>query len=107
MVAFWSITVYTQEKLLYANALNRYAFTGRDVRGKGPLCGPGAARSPPGHLDLATVPGEARSASPAFRTYLPQAPIRDGDWQAPPVQAQGLTYTGDRISLPRLAKELS
>jgi hypothetical protein len=84
--AFWSVTVYTQEKLLYANELNRYAFTSRDVHGHDPLT-IHVQHDPP--EDSSTwLPCPEGPFGLTFRTYLPEAPIRDGDWTAPPVRVQ-------------------
>jgi hypothetical protein len=84
--AFWSVTVYTQEKLLYANELNRYAFTSRDVHGHDPLT-IHVQHDPP--EDTSTwLPCPDGAFGLTFRTYLPEAPIRDGDWAAPPVRVQ-------------------
>lgn len=88
--AFWSITLYDEHRLLYANPIGRY------VLGSGQL--PGLVRDADGGLTLDIAhdpPAAGRRAnwlpcpagpfSLAFRTYLPGPEIRDGAWTAPPV----------------------
>lgn len=88
--AFWSITVYTGERLLYANPLKRYVINS-------PML-PTLLKAADGSITLYIQhdsPGAALAANwlpvPAgpfgltFRTYLPGAAIRDGSWRAPPV----------------------
>lgn len=88
--AFWSITVYTQERLLYANALRRYVVNTpmlprlqRDADGSITLyvqhTSPGTA------LEANWLPVPATPFGLTFRTYLPRAEIRNGGWLAPPV----------------------
>jgi hypothetical protein len=88
--AFWSITVYTQERLLYANPLRRYVINTpmlprlkRDADGSITLHvqhdSPGAA------LEDNWLPVPAAPFGLTFRTYLPRAEIRNGAWTAPPV----------------------
>jgi hypothetical protein len=91
--AFWSITVYNAERLLYPTAIGRYVIRSRDV--------PGLKRDPDGGFTLLVQhddPGEGMRSNwlpvPAgafgltFRTYLPGAAVRDGSWRAPPVERQ-------------------
>lgn len=86
VAAFWSVTVYTQEKLLYANKLNRYAFTSRDVHGQDPLTI--QVQHEPPEDNSTWLPCPDGRFGLTFRTYLPEAPIRDGAWTAPPVRVQ-------------------
>jgi hypothetical protein len=92
--AFWSITVYTQERLLYANPLRRYVINSpmlpslqRDADGGLTLhvqhASPGADR------ESNWLPCPATPFGLTFRTYLPQEPIRSGRWTAPPVEPLG------------------
>lgn len=89
--AFWSITVYTRERLLYANPLNRYVINSpmlpalrRDADGGITLHvqhdSPGADR------ESNWLPCPPTPFGLTFRTYLPQEPIRSGRWTAPPVE---------------------
>jgi hypothetical protein len=88
---FWSITVYTQQRLLYANPLKRYVINT-------PML-PALGRDPDGGITLHVQhdsPGAGRESNwlpcPAtpfvltLRTYLPREPIRNGQWIAPPVE---------------------
>ncbi|HVN43600.1 MAG TPA: DUF1254 domain-containing protein [Steroidobacteraceae bacterium] len=89
--AFWSITVYTQERLLYANPLKRYVINS-------PML-PSLLRDEDGGITLHVQhdsPGPGRESNwlpaPAtpfgltLRTYLPREEIRSGRWVAPPVE---------------------
>ena len=89
--AFWSITVYTQQRLLYANPLNRYVINS-------PML-PTLQRDADGGLTIHVQhdsPGAERESNwlpcPSgpfvltLRTYLPQEAIRSGRWTAPPVE---------------------
>jgi hypothetical protein len=89
--AFWSITVYNAERLLYPNAIGRYVIRSRDVAGLN--------RDPDGGFTLLVQhddPGEALRANwlpipdgplgLTFRTYLPGEAVRNGTWRAPPVE---------------------
>lgn len=88
--AFWSITVYTPQKLLYANPLHRYVVNS-------PML-PTLERDADGGITVYVQhdsPGKEREsnwlpvpASPfglTFRTYEPGDAIGDGRWRAPPV----------------------
>lgn len=89
--AFWSITAYNQQRLLYENEIQRYVINTpllehlqRDADGGLTL-----------HLQHTRPNGAAaQNWLPVpdgpfvltFRTYLPRADIREGRWRAPPVQ---------------------
>lgn len=88
--AFWSITAYDQQRLLYANPLNRYVINSAMV--------PNLRKDADGGYTLYIQhdsPGKDRESnwlpvpnSPftlTFRTYLPGQAVRDGTWRAPPV----------------------
>lgn len=88
--AFWSLTVYTEARLLYANVLKRYVINTvslpslvKDSDGGFTLYvqneSPGAA------LQANWLPVPSGVFGLTFRTYLPRAEIRDGRWRAPPV----------------------
>lgn len=88
--AFWSITVYTQQRLLYANALKRYVLNSpmlpafkRDTDGGITLYV--QHESPGPDLESNWLPCPATPFGLTFRTYLPQESIRTGRWTAPPV----------------------
>ncbi len=89
--AFWSITVYTEERLLYANPLERYVINS-------PML-PSLQRDADGAITIDVQhesPGPARESNwlptPAtpfvltLRTYLPREEIRSARWSAPPVE---------------------
>jgi hypothetical protein len=88
--AFWSITVYGADRLLYANPINRQVINS-------PML-PALAREADGSIVLRLQhddPGGAATANwlpvpkdpfvLTFRTYQPGDAIRDGTWRAPPV----------------------
>lgn len=88
--AFWSITAYTQERLLYANPVKRYVINS-------PM-EPNLLRDSDGGFTLDIQhdsPGTTREQNwlpvpegpfiLTFRTYLPGEAIRQGTWTAPPV----------------------
>ncbi len=88
--AFWSITAYTAQKLLYANPLERYAINS-------PML-PSLTRGPNGGITIYVQhdsPGKDLESNwlpvpdgpfgLTFRTYEPSEAIRDGRWRAPPV----------------------
>lgn len=90
--AFWSITAYTEQKLLYANPIGRYVINSLSVADM--------VRDKDGGITLLVQhnrPEEALVANwlpvPSgpfgltFRSYLPRAEIREGRWRAPPVVA--------------------
>lgn len=90
---FWSLTMYNKEYFLVANAINRYALSGRD-----PL-----KHNGDGSLDLyiqkdAPDPGKVSNWLPTpegdfllmMRLYWPKETrpsILDGTWEPPPVEA--------------------
>lgn len=88
--AFWSITAYTPQRLLYANPLKRYvinspmlAILERDPDGSIALY---IQHESPGHEHESNwLPVPATAFGLTFRTYLPRDAIRNGDWRAPPV----------------------
>jgi hypothetical protein len=89
--AFWSITVYTQERLLYANPLRRHVINSpmlptlqRD--GDGGITLHVQHESPGADRESNWLPCPATPFGLTFRTYLPQEPIRTGRWTAPPVE---------------------
>lgn len=88
--AFWSITVYTAERLLYANPLARHAINSPMV--------PALVRDADGGITIDVQhasPGTERETNwlpvprapfiLTFRAYQPGEAIRDGSWTAPPV----------------------
>jgi hypothetical protein len=89
--AFWSITVYTQQRLLYANPLDRYVINSpmlptlqRDADGGLTIYvqheSPGAER------ESNWLPCPSGRFILTLRTYLPQEAIRSGRWAPPPVE---------------------
>jgi hypothetical protein len=89
--AFWSITLYDAERFLYANPVNRYVINSRGLAA--------LVRDADGGVTIHVrheAPAPARlpnwlpcPAGPfglTFRTYLPRAEIRSGEWTAPPVR---------------------
>jgi hypothetical protein len=86
--AFWSITMYTDQHYLAANAIGRHALSDRD-----PL-----QTEPDGALEILIQhddPGPARQSnwlpapaggfSLAMRLYFPKGPVLDGKWHPPGV----------------------
>jgi hypothetical protein len=91
--AFWSITLYDADRFLYANAINRYSVSSKDLSTM-LLDDDGGITVHVSH-DLADegwrpnwLPCPDGPFNLAFRTYLPGPNIRDGRWVAPPVQRQ-------------------
>jgi hypothetical protein len=91
--AFWSITVYTAERLLYANPLKRYVINSpmlpsllKGADGSITLyvqhASPGTA------LDPNWLPVPKGPFGLSFRTYLPDPSIRAGLWTAPAVRRE-------------------
>jgi hypothetical protein len=91
--AFWSITVYGADRLLYANAIERQVINS-------PML-PSLAREADGSIVLRLQhddPGGAATTNwlpvpkgpfvLTFRTYQPGDAIRDGRWRPPPVVPQ-------------------
>jgi hypothetical protein len=88
--AFWSITAYTQERLLHANPLKRHVINTpmlpsllRDADGGITLHVQHASPGPDREANWLPVP--ATPFGLTFRTYLPGEAVRDGRWRAPPV----------------------
>ncbi|MCU0501113.1 MAG: DUF1254 domain-containing protein [Anaerolineae bacterium] len=88
--AFWSLTVYTADKFLYANPIDRYVINSplvpalqKDADGGFTLYvqheAPGAGQ------EANWLPVPAGDFGLTFRCYQPGPAIRDGSWQAPPV----------------------
>lgn len=88
--AFWSITVYTVEKFLYANEIGRYVVNSpmvpkllKDTDGSLTLY---VQHEPPADEQVANwLPVPAGDFGLTFRCYQPREPIICGSWQAPPV----------------------
>lgn len=88
--AFWSITAYTADSYVYANAIDRHKIGSSMV--------PSLRKDPDGgftlylqhespgpELEPNWLPVPATPFVLAFRTYLPGEAIRTGRWTAPPV----------------------
>jgi hypothetical protein len=91
VAAFWSITAYTPERLLYANPLQRYKIGSSMLPQLHPDADGGYTLyvqhvSPGAGLEANWLPVPAGPFGLTFRTYLPGPRIRTGQWQAPPVQ---------------------
>jgi len=91
--AFWSITLYDADRFLYANDLDRYSVSSRDLPTMVPDDDGAITIRIAHHLDDPRLkpnwlPCPDGPFNLAFRTYLPGAGIRDGRWTAPPVQKQ-------------------
>lgn len=87
---FWSITVYTGDRLLYANPIGRHALGSRDLAHMvrdpdGGITLLVQHEAPEAALEANWLPVPAGPFGLTFRTYLPQEAIRDGRWRAPPV----------------------
>ncbi len=96
--AFWSITVYDDDQHLYANPIDRYALSSRDVGSmyrddRGAITIRVQNERPPEHLLPNWLPCPAGQFRLTFRTYLPRESIRDGSWTAPGVQRSGAMLT--------------
>jgi hypothetical protein len=88
--AFWSIPLYTDRKLLYANRVQRYvinsAYLPHLVRDADGGCTIRIQHEWPGRdAEANWLPCPEGPFGLTFRTYLPQPPIRNGEWTAPPV----------------------
>jgi hypothetical protein len=94
VAAFWSLTVYTADKFLYANPIDRYVINSplvpslqKDADGGFTLYvqheAPGAGQ------DANWLPTPAGDFGLTFRCYQPGPAIRDGSWQAPPAVKAG------------------
>jgi hypothetical protein len=90
VAAFWSITVYTADKFLYANELNRYVINSPMV--------PSLAKDDDGGFTLYVqhdrpsddkvgnwLPVPEGDFGLTLRCYQPKQPIIDNEWIAPPV----------------------
>ena len=91
--AFWSITLYDADRFLYANELDRYSVSSRDlasmvVDDDGGITVHLAHRLDDPGWEANWLPCPVGPFNLAFRTYLPRAEIRDGRWTAPPVRRQ-------------------
>ena len=91
VAAFWSITVYDDTGHLHANELHRYVLGSRQVPTMTRDADHGLtiniSHLPPGSDQQSNwLPCPAGPFGLTFRTYLPQAAIRDGGWTAPPVR---------------------
>lgn len=87
--AFWSITVYNEQRLLHANPLDRHVINSVML--------PTLQRDADGGITLYMQADEPASGSSnwlpvpkgpfllTFRSYLPGEAIRSGEWRAPPV----------------------
>ena len=87
---FWSITAYGADRFLYANSLNRYKLSSHMLPQfiEDPDCGVTfyIQHSSPGwDKEKNWLPVPDGPFILTFRTYLPKAPIRNGQWKAPPV----------------------
>lgn len=88
-LGFWSITVYTPDRFLVDNPIDRYAIGGDT---------PGLARNPDGSLDVYLqheppvgregnwLPTPAGRFELAMRLYLPDGAALDGSYPYPPVR---------------------
>lgn len=88
--AFWSITIYNDKKLLHENTINRYVINTPLLPAMHKNADAGFTiyiqnTQPAGIEKTNWLPCPAGDFGITFRTYLPQAPIRNGKWQAPPV----------------------
>ena len=91
--AFWSITLYDADRFLYANDLDRYSVSSRDLStmlrdDDGGITVHLVHRLDDRSLLSNWLPCPGGPFNLAFRTYLPRAEIRDGRWIAPAVQVQ-------------------
>jgi hypothetical protein len=92
--AFWSLTVYTADKFLYANAINRYVINSPMVPALSTDSDGGFTLyiqhdSPGADREANWLPAPAGDFGLTFRCYQPGPAIRDGSWQAPPVAKAG------------------
>jgi hypothetical protein len=84
---FWSLTMYDERNLLVANPIDRYTIRPDtpDLRSDadGGLTIHMAADRPDGIPEGNWLPAPRGAFNVALRTYLPEAPIRDGSWFPP------------------------
>jgi hypothetical protein len=89
--AFWSITMYNlPQQLLVANPLKRYVINSPMLPGlkrdaDGGLTVYLQADSPGKELESNWLPAPNGAFAAALRIYLPEAPVLDGKWKAPPL----------------------
>jgi hypothetical protein len=88
--AFWSITIYTRDRFIYANPLNRYSISSgmipdlaKNADGGFTIYVQHDEPAPERKANWLPVPDDAFIMT--FRTYVPGPSIRDGLWRAPPV----------------------
>lgn len=91
--AFWSITLYDEDRLLYANPIARYGLGSRALPAMARDADGGVTilvqhDDPGGEMGMNWLPCPAGAFYLAFRTYLPGDAIRSGAWTAPPVRRQ-------------------
>jgi hypothetical protein len=91
-LGFWSVTVYTPDRFLVDNPINRYSIGGDTA---------GLVTNPDGSLDLYLqhdapagheadwLPTPEGAFSLSLRLYLPQRSATDGSYDYPPVRAVG------------------
>jgi hypothetical protein len=81
---FWSLTMYNDRNLLVANPIDRYTIRpdthGLQLDPDGGLTIHMAADRPEGIPEGNWLPAASGAFNVALRTYLPQAPIRNGSW---------------------------
>jgi len=87
---FWSITAYGSDRFLYANNLNRYKLSSHMLTqfvedAEGGITFYIQHTSPGWDKEKNWLPVPNGPFILTFRTYLPKAPIRNGQWKAPPV----------------------
>jgi hypothetical protein len=92
--AFWSITVYDQAKLLYANPAQRYVINAPMLKNlvrdaDGGITIDVQHEAPAADRTANWLPVPAGPFGLTFRTYLPGDAIRSGQWTAPPVMPIG------------------
>jgi hypothetical protein len=84
---FWSLTMYDERNLLVANPIDRYIIRpdtpGLRSDADGALTIHLAADRPDGIPEGNWLPAPRGAFNVALRTYLPEAPIRDGSWFPP------------------------
>ena len=87
---FWSLTVYNEEKLFFANPLNRFSLGTKNTTLKyapdGSLTIYLGAKSPGKENEMNWIPGPSAPFSLLLRSYWPEAVILDGTWLPPQVE---------------------
>jgi hypothetical protein len=94
VMAFWSITCYTQAMLLYANPLKRYLINSPMVKSLTKDADGGFTlyvqhQSPGREKESNWLPTPAEGFNLTFRCYQPEAAILDFTYRAPPVVKAG------------------